>query len=76
METIETREEAQRRLLTAEKLAVNLVGRKTGKSTIYRMAAKGLIPYVLWGPNLGAIRFEEEKVRAALAQLGEQRKVK
>ena len=73
---VETREEAGRRLLTAEKLAVQLLGRKTAKSTIYRMAAKGLIPWVPWGPNLGSIRFEEEKVRAALAQLGEQRKAR
>ncbi len=71
---METKVEVRGHLLTAGEVAERLLGCKSGKSTIFRMAVKNLIPWVPWGPNLGSIRFEEDKVRVALAQLVEQRK--
>lgn len=40
-----------------------------GRTSVDRMAAKGLIPSNPWGPKLGARRFDEQEVRAALAKL-------
>ena len=39
------------------------------KSTVYRMAARGLIPSVPWGVKLSGRRFSEQEVRSALARL-------
>ncbi len=39
------------------------------KSSVYRMAARGLIPWVPWGVERTGRRFSEREVRAALAQL-------
>ncbi len=39
------------------------------KSSVYRMAAKGLLPWVPWGVERTGRRFIEHEVRAALAQL-------
>ena len=54
------------RLLTAEELSKSL---GVGKSTIYKMSVRNLIPTISWGPNLGSIRFNEAEVRVALANL-------
>ncbi len=59
-------------LLTAAKLAERL---GVSKSSVYRMAAKQLIPSVAWGANLGAVRFNEAEVRAALDQLSKTRRI-
>lgn len=53
--------------LTAKALSERLKGMRP--STIYRMAAKGLIPSVSVGERLGGRRFVERDVRAALAQM-------
>ena len=36
------------------------------RSTVYRMAAKGLLPWVPWGVERTGRRFSEREVRAAL----------
>ena len=54
------------RLLTADELSERL---GVGKSTIYRMAKKNLIPSMPWGAQLSCRRFDEQAVRAALASL-------
>ena len=38
-------------------------------STVYRMAANGLIPSIAIGPKLGGVRFDEGAVRAAMNKL-------
>ncbi len=53
-------------LLKAQELGDRL---RAGKSSILRMAAKGLIPSVPWGPKLSCRRFDEQAVRKALANL-------
>jgi hypothetical protein len=55
-------------LITARTLAEAL-GEDTSVSSIYRMAARGLIPSVPYGPKLGGRRFSERAVRSALAKL-------
>jgi hypothetical protein len=52
-------------LLTARELAKRL-GPKVSFSSLYRMAARGLIPSVPWGAKGGGRRFIEEDVVAAL----------
>jgi predicted DNA-binding transcriptional regulator AlpA len=54
-------------LLNARELSKRLQG--IGVSSIYRMAAKGLIPSISVGPKLGGRRFMEREVRDALTRL-------
>ncbi len=54
------------RLLTADELSDRL---GVGKSTIYRMAKKELIPSMPWGAELSCRRFDEQAVRKALTNL-------
>lgn len=53
-------------LLDAEELSRQL---GVGKSTVYRMSARGLIPSIPVGANLSGRRFSLQSVREALAQL-------
>ena len=54
------------RLLTADELSERL---GVGKSTIFRMAKKNLIPSVPWGAELSCRRFDEQAVREKLATM-------
>jgi hypothetical protein len=52
-------------LLTARELAKRL-GPTVSPATLYRMAARKLIPSVAWGAKKGGRRFVENEVRIAL----------
>ncbi len=58
-------------LLTAAELAERL---RVGKSSVYRMTRKGLIPAKPVGANLGGLRFDEAEVREALDKLSKTRR--
>ena len=62
---------SQERLLTAAELAVRL---SVGKSTVYRMYAKGYLRAKPVGANLGGLRFDEAEVREALDKLSKTRR--
>jgi len=56
----------QDQFLTARQLSPRL---NIPAPTLYRMAAKGLIPWIPVGEKLGGRRFVESEVRTALASL-------
>ncbi len=62
---------SQERLVTAAELAERL---RVGKSSVYRMHSKGLIPAKPVGANLGGLRFDEAEVREALDKLSKTRR--
>ena len=59
-------QEKPRGLLTCRELTRRLFGTEKRMGSVYKMAQKGIIPSVRWGPRLGGLFFDETAVRQAL----------